>query len=503
MAERHSAPSVFDRLLKDRIIWLGSEVRDDNANEIAAKLLLLAAEDPKKDIYLYINSPGGSITAGMAIYDTMQFVPNDIVTVGIGMAASMGQLLLTAGTKGKRYITPNARVLLHQPHGGFGGTSSDIQTQAQLILDMKKRLAEITAAQTGKSVEQINDDGDRDRWFNAAGGPRVRLRRPHPRVGDSTSSAAAEPQASSEERERANEHPHLRRHRLQRHARPRARATSCRASRSARPTATSARTRTPSSSRTASSSSACRSTTPRPTTSWPSCSCSSRMDPDRDIIMYINSPGGSFTAMTAIYDTMQYIRPQIQTVVLGQAASAAAVIAAAGTPGKRLALPNARILIHQPAMGEAGHGQASDIEIQAAEILRMRTWLEETLSQHSNRTQEQVNTRHRPRQDPLGRGGRSSTGSSTRCSRRASACRRSPGSRCPRPNAADERPDGRRPSAAFGAPEPLRRGGSPRRRSRCANRDRAQSGRAMPLRPELGLGSEQTRRQGGFDGTHR
>jgi ATP-dependent Clp protease protease subunit len=142
-------------------------VRDDNANEICAKILLLAAEDSEKDIYLYINSPGGSITAGMAIYDTMQFVPNDIVTVGIGMAASMGQLLLTAGTKGKRYITPNARVLLHQPHGGFGGTASDIQTQAQLILDMKKRLAEITAAQTGKSVEQINADGDRDRWFSA------------------------------------------------------------------------------------------------------------------------------------------------------------------------------------------------------------------------------------------------------------------------------------------------------------------------------------------------
>lgn len=116
------------------------------------------------------------------------------------------------------------------------------------------------------------------------------------------------------------------------------------------------------------------------------------MDPDRDIILYINSPGGSFTAMTAIYDTMQYIRPHIQTVVLGQAASAAAVIAAAGTPGKRLALPNARILIHQPAMGEAGHGQASDIEIQAAEILRMRGWLEETLSRHSNRTPEQVHT---------------------------------------------------------------------------------------------------------------
>lgn len=167
MAEQSPMVTVFDRLLKDRIIWLGSEVRDDNANEICAKILLLAAEDPDADIYLYINSPGGSITAGMAIYDTMSFVPNDIVTVGIGMAASMGQFLLSAGTKGKRYITPNARVLLHQPHGGFGGTSSDIQTQAQLITSMKNRLAAITVAQTGKTVEQVNADGDRDRWFTA------------------------------------------------------------------------------------------------------------------------------------------------------------------------------------------------------------------------------------------------------------------------------------------------------------------------------------------------
>lgn len=163
--ERNSA---FDRLLKDRIVWLGSEVRDDMANEICAKILLLAAEDSSKDIFLYINSPGGSITAGMAIYDTMQYVPNDIVTVGIGMCASMGQFLLSSGTKGKRYATPNTRVLLHQPSGGFGGTADDIQTQAELILSMKKQLASITADQTGKTVEQVMKDGDRDRWFTAA-----------------------------------------------------------------------------------------------------------------------------------------------------------------------------------------------------------------------------------------------------------------------------------------------------------------------------------------------
>jgi ATP-dependent Clp protease protease subunit len=168
MSEHVVAPSgIFERLLKDRIIWLGEEVRDDNANEICAKMLLLAAEDSTKDIFLYINSPGGSITAGMAIYDTMQYVPNDIVTVGIGMCASMGQFLLSAGTKGKRYATPNTRVLLHQPHGGYGGTASDIQTQADLIVSMKKQLATITAEATGKSVEQVMADGDRDRWFTA------------------------------------------------------------------------------------------------------------------------------------------------------------------------------------------------------------------------------------------------------------------------------------------------------------------------------------------------
>jgi len=167
MAENIQMNNVFDRLLKDRIIWLGDDVRDDNANEICAKMLLLAAEDSTKDIFLYINSPGGSITAGMAIYDTMQYVPNDVVTVGIGMCASMGQFLLTAGAKGKRFLTPNTRVLLHQPSGGFGGTAADIQTQASLIVDMKKDLASITAQRTGKTLEQVMADGDRDRWFTA------------------------------------------------------------------------------------------------------------------------------------------------------------------------------------------------------------------------------------------------------------------------------------------------------------------------------------------------
>ena len=159
--------SVYQRLLKERIIWLGGEVRDDNANAICAQLLLLAAEDPERDIYLYINSPGGSVTAGMAIYDTMQYVKPDVVTVGMGLAASMGQFLLTAGAPGKRYITPHTRVLLHQPLGGAGGSATDIRINADLILGMKKELAQITASRTGKSVEQVEADGDRDHWFSA------------------------------------------------------------------------------------------------------------------------------------------------------------------------------------------------------------------------------------------------------------------------------------------------------------------------------------------------
>ncbi|MCI7304830.1 MULTISPECIES: ATP-dependent Clp protease proteolytic subunit [Trueperella] len=159
--------SIFNRLLKERIIWLGDQVTDELANMISAQLLLLAAEDPDKDIYLYINSPGGSVTAGMAIFDTMQYVKPDVATVGMGLAASMGQFLLTAGAKGKRYITPHTRVLMHQPLGGVQGTATDIRINADLILKMKEELSALNAKHTGKSVEQILADSDRDRWFTA------------------------------------------------------------------------------------------------------------------------------------------------------------------------------------------------------------------------------------------------------------------------------------------------------------------------------------------------
>ncbi|HUW87408.1 MAG TPA: ATP-dependent Clp protease proteolytic subunit [Candidatus Paceibacterota bacterium] len=158
---------VYNRLLKERIIFLGSVVEDSMANAICAQILLLAAEDPEKDIYLYINSPGGSVTAGMAIYDTMQYVNNDVATVGMGLAASMGQFLLCAGAAGKRYATPHARIMMHQPSSGIGGTATDIKIQAEQIGFTKRKMAELIAFHTGQSLETITADSDRDRWFNA------------------------------------------------------------------------------------------------------------------------------------------------------------------------------------------------------------------------------------------------------------------------------------------------------------------------------------------------
>ncbi|MDQ2874077.1 MAG: ATP-dependent Clp protease proteolytic subunit [Actinomycetota bacterium] len=158
---------LFQRLLRHRIIFLGQQVDDDLANRICAELILLASEDPKRDISIYINSPGGSVYAGLAIYDVMQFVPNDVSTYAMGMAASMGQFLLAAGTTGKRYAMPHAAILMHQPHGGIGGTATDIRIQAEHSLYLKRVLAERTALHTGQTVEQIEKDSDRDRWFTA------------------------------------------------------------------------------------------------------------------------------------------------------------------------------------------------------------------------------------------------------------------------------------------------------------------------------------------------
>ena len=158
---------IYNRLLKERIVFLGTDVNDDMANLVTAQLLYLEGQDPEKDIWLYINSPGGSITAGMAIYDTMQFIRSDVATICMGLGASMGQFLLSAGAAGKRYALPHARIMMHQPSGGIRGPASDIKIQAEQLAYIKRLMAERIAFHTGQTVEQIELDSERDRWFTA------------------------------------------------------------------------------------------------------------------------------------------------------------------------------------------------------------------------------------------------------------------------------------------------------------------------------------------------
>ncbi|MEU3738732.1 ATP-dependent Clp protease proteolytic subunit [Streptomyces sp. NPDC032198] len=155
------------QLLTQRIVFLGTQVDEVSANRVCAQLLLLSAEDPRTDISLYINSPGGSVTAGLAIYDTLRLIPNDVSTLAMGFAASMGQFLLTVGTAGKRYALPNARIMMHQPSAGIGGTTADIAIQAENLEFTKRSVERITAEHTGQSEDVISRDGDRDRWFTA------------------------------------------------------------------------------------------------------------------------------------------------------------------------------------------------------------------------------------------------------------------------------------------------------------------------------------------------
>ena len=376
---------LFQRLLRHRIIFLGQQVDDDLANRICAELILLAAEDAKRDISLYINSPGGSVYAGMAIYDVMQYVPNDVATFAMGMAASMGQFLLCAGAAGKRYAMPHAAILMHQPHGGIGGTATDIRIQAEQSLYLKRVLAERIALHTGRPSSR-----SRRTPTGTAGSP---PRRPAT-TGSSTTWSAARPRSR----------PSARCHeagvvRVMRHA------GSIDGSTGQGGREVSAGYRGPQyggRGLPAESRYVLPSFVERTSYGVKEMNPYNKLfeeriiflgvqiddasandvmaqlitlesiDPTRDILIYINSPGGSMTSMMAIYDTMQYIQPEIHTYCLGQAASAAAVLLAAGTKGKRFALPNSRILIHQPAV-ESGYGQSSDLEIQAREILRMRS----------------------------------------------------------------------------------------------------------------------------------
>ncbi|AKG44926.1 ATP-dependent Clp protease ClpP [Streptomyces xiamenensis] len=170
--EGERAPSAFDdrlaaQLLEQRIVMLGTEVDEGSANRVCAQLLVLSAENPRDDILLYIQSPGGSVHAGLAIYDTMRLIPNDVATLAVGFAASMGQVLLSVGAAGKRFALPNARIMMHQPSAGIGGTTADIAIQAEHLEHTKRTMERIIAEHTGQSEETIHRDGDRDRWFTA------------------------------------------------------------------------------------------------------------------------------------------------------------------------------------------------------------------------------------------------------------------------------------------------------------------------------------------------
>ncbi len=378
---------LFQRLLRNRIIFLGQQVDDDIANRIAAEMLLLSAEDRQRDITVYINSPGGSVYAGLAIYDVMQFVPNDVATYAMGMAASMGQFLLTAGTPGKRYAMPNSTILMHQPSGGIGGTATDIKIQAEQMRYVKKTLSELTARHTGQPLEKILKDADRDHWYTAQEAKDVRLRgprgqqRPRDPVRHGRLLTAAAPRQLRRPNSADREKPNVTQYPSSRYVLPSFVERTSYGVKEMNPYNKLFEERIIFLGVQIDDASA--------NDVMAQLLTLEAIDPDREITMYINSPGGSMTSMMAIYDTMQFIQPEITTCCIGQAASAAAVLLAAGTKGKRIALPNSRILIHQPAT-EGGYGQASDMEIQADEIDRMRKAMETILARHTGRPEAEI-----------------------------------------------------------------------------------------------------------------
>jgi ATP-dependent Clp protease protease subunit len=321
---------LFQRLLRNRIIFLGQQVDDDIANRIAAEMLLLSAEDRQRDITVYINSPGGSVYAGLAIYDVMQFVPNDVATYAMGMAASMGQFLLTAGTPGKRYAMPNSTILMHQPSGGIAGPATDIKIQAEQMRFVKKTLSAHGAAHrpvpgarssrtptatTGTPPQEAKSTASWTTWSQRLG-PRPARSPPGSRPAD----PADPPEARQGEAERDSTHRQVRAAVLRQ-----------------APYVVRVKEMNPNNNLFEERIIFLGIQIDDASANYVMAQLLTleAIDPDREITMYINSPGGSMTSMMAIYDTMQFIQPEITTCCIGQAASAAAVILAAGTKGKR------------------------------------------------------------------------------------------------------------------------------------------------------------------------
>ena len=356
------------QLMHQRIVVLGEALEEGNGNRLMHQLLLLSAEDKRADISLWINSPGGSVSAMLAIRDVMRLIPNDVATLAMGMAASAGQFLLSAGTPGKRHALPHARILLHQGSAGIGGTAMDIEIQAKDLRYTRDTVLALVAEDTGQPVEIIERDSRRDRWFSAqeamdygfvdqvvssvddvapSGGRTAR------RPGGGEMSTYTIPYVVQQT--------------------PRGERTVDLYSRLLSDRIIYLGTEIDDGVANAVIAQLLHLASEAPTT---------------PISLYINSPGGSITAMLAIYDAMQFVSSPVETTCVGQAAWTAAVLLAGGEPGRRQMLPHARVVLHQPAMSQ--RGTIPDLIVEADEVARVRALLEEILAHHTGRTADQV-----------------------------------------------------------------------------------------------------------------
>ncbi len=371
MAAPPSRP-IADRLLDARIITLFDEVTDDAADSLVARLLALSADDPYSDICLFVNSPGGSVLAGLAVYDVMQLIPNDVVTVAAGLAASMGQVLLCAGAPGKRFALPNAQILMHEGSAGIGGSASDVAIQADNLVATLDRMRSIIARHTGRTVEQVERDVGRDRWFGAQEAKEYgfvdhivgsldevlpqRVARRVGLAGDgrccvSSYTIPTVIEATARGERITDIYSRLLADRIVFIGTPIDDGVA--------------------------------------NVVVAQLLHLASVNPKQDIQLYINSPGGSFTAMMAIYDTMRFVAPDVATLCVGQAASSSAILLAAGASGKRAVLEHARVLLHQPHTGGT-RGSISDLALEAAELERIRREADTVLASHTGHSVERI-----------------------------------------------------------------------------------------------------------------
>ena len=387
---RQRQMTIGDLLLENRIIFLDGVIHDGSANLIVMKLLYLQSENRHQDIHLYVNSPGGSVTATMAIYDTMQYIDCSVATYCVGLAASGGAILVAGGSKGKRHALPHAKMMIHQPFGEVGGQVSDIEIQAQEILNTREQLNEVLAQHTGQPLDRIAKDTDRDFYMSAEEAKEYGLvdevlAKEGKEDADDSDKPAVESSDCPRQPSHSPQTTYFNKHPvpsdvamtipipyvIERHGREeRAMDIYSRLLKDRIIILGSGINDTVSNSIVA------------------QLLFLQFDDGESDIHMYINSPGGSITSGMAIYDTMQYIGCDVSTYCIGQASSMGAILLAAGTAGKRNALPNSRIMIHQPLAGM--EGTDTDLEIHAREVLKVKQRMNEILLSHTGQTLEQI-----------------------------------------------------------------------------------------------------------------